>query len=166
MDDHYRRTDKSIANKGNTNNPQKDIELDDFAQEDSFEQILTSKGKPRKQTKTKKKTLKEPLLQGYTLDEENKGDKILMEELKDAPSSRKQEDWTTLPPAYVIDHAEEKKKGCTKYFHVRHYTKYFDVTTKEVIMRVLRSIFPIFPGSVYPEGKIIFHLFMFFLTMS
>lgn len=63
-----------------------------------------------------------------------------------------QTEWKEVPPSYtVIDH--EKDKGCSKYCYPKHYQKYFDVSTKEVTKRILRSMLPILPGSMYGNNE-------------
>jgi len=53
-----------------------------------------------------------------------------------------------------LNSTRKKKTGCTKYFHVHHYTKYFDVTTSEVIRRSLKATIPILPGSIYSKDTL------------
>ena len=50
-----------------------------------------------------------------------------------------------------IDH--EKDKNWSKYIYAKHYWKYFDVSTTDVVKRVLRSLIPIMPGSIFGEEQ-------------
>lgn len=108
-----------------------------------------------------------PLLEGYEKEivvvntqdapvgKGNKPKKEPKKEHKDKDHIEDQKaEWKDIAPSYtVIDH--EKDKGCTKYLYPKHYIKYFDVSTSDVTKRVLRSLFPIMPGSIFdPYNKL------------
>ena len=65
-----------------------------------------------------------------------------------------QEEWTETPSPYLKPPWEDKDRGWGKYFEPNHYSKYFDVSTREVLTRIFKSFFPIIPGSIYKDGKL------------
>ncbi|CAI2375489.1 unnamed protein product [Moneuplotes crassus] len=47
-----------------------------------------------------------------------------------------------------------ENRSFLRYFTVEYYKEYFDVTTQEVVSRLIRSCIPLYPGSIYDNGKV------------
>ncbi|CAI2375451.1 unnamed protein product [Moneuplotes crassus] len=102
----------------------------------------------------KKKGNKEPLLGDNEIGPESKEIKINIEQLKGYHERGNTAEWNEIPQNFIIPEKPKKKTGCTKYCYVEHYTKYFEVTTKEVLVRIVKSLFPITRGSIYSEDTL------------
>ena len=126
-----------------------DYELDNLINKsDSFDDLFTAKHNLHQEKRTNKPEMEDYLLNDY--EEESSSNRV--DDKKETPQHN-QGEWKESPPSFTPPPSEEKKRGFWKYFEVKHYSKYFDVTTREVVSRVAKSWFPIIPGSIYEDGK-------------
>jgi hypothetical protein len=102
MDDYYRKAAKGQANNKSTKRPQQEYELNEMGGDrDSFELILNKQYEPNKAKPAPKQATKQPLLEGYELDEEVKGHVQKVEEQRSKPEAHRQGDWQEVPPNYT-----------------------------------------------------------------
>ena len=151
MANNYRKGNNAPGwNKGNYQAERNsDYELDNIINKsDSFDDLFTAKHNLHQEKRPNKPETEDYLLQDY----ENEGSSSSQHDNKKESPQHHQGEWKENPPSYTPYPSDEKSRGFCKYFEVRHYTKYFDVTTKEVVSRIVKSWFPIIPGSIYEVG--------------